>query len=35
MSVKGKKVEVGLDELEAMVEGLRMLADTADDTWSQ
>jgi hypothetical protein len=35
MAIKVKEIEIGADELEALIAGVRVLADAPEDTWSQ
>jgi hypothetical protein len=35
MAIKVKEIEIGADELEAMIAGVRVLAEAPEDTWSQ
>jgi hypothetical protein len=35
MAIKVKEIEIGADELEAIIAGVRALAEAPEDTWSQ
>ena len=35
MSVKVKEIDIGVSELEAIIAGLRLLAASPEETWSQ
>lgn len=35
MAIKVKEIEIEADELEALIAGVRMLAEAPEETWSQ